>query len=62
MQAILVDKKGSSPLSRGILEVDSDRHGGGGIIPALAGNTSRNRKTGPGNTDHPRSRGEYLLM
>ena len=33
--------QGSSPLSRGILEVDSDRHGRGGIIPALAGNTPR---------------------
>ena len=52
---------GSSPLSRGIRW----GHPWGllslGIIPALAGNTDRRRPTGPGWTDHPRSRGEYLL-
>ena len=53
-------RRGSSPLSRGIpaCVVASDR--GGGIIPALAGNTWTAGMTGCGCSDHPRSRGEYL--
>ena len=54
--------KGSSPLSRGIpltLEalVQAVR-----IIPALAGNTMYKLLVRPTTTDHPRSRGEYLML
>ena len=50
---------GSSPLSRGIRNVLCSFIAWGGIIPALAGNTSE--EVGPGDApwDHPRSRGEY---
>ena len=33
----------------------------GRIIPALAGNTGHDLPDGPAKSDHPRSRGEYLL-
>ena len=50
---------GSSPLSRGIPSMGGSSSTCGGIIPALAGNTSA-RVPQPGQlTDHPRSRGEY---
>ena len=51
---------GSSPLSRGIHSPRRVAPAGGGIIPALAGNT---RAPWPGicrSRDHPRSRGEYI--
>ena len=52
-------KVGSSPLSRGIRV---SRYAVGlfsRIIPALAGNTHRDRLAGGAPGDHPRSRGEY---
>ena len=52
--------EGSSPLSRGILGVGMRECDNGGIIPALAGNTSCWRPGTPGRRDHPRSRGEYI--
>ena len=56
-----IDKEpfGSSPLSRGILEWWPQRHGRGGIIPALAGNTTAEPNGSGVSQDHPRSRGEY---
>ena len=51
--------KGSSPLSRGILVSAQYLVYGGGIIPALAGNTSTFPLSEDRKTDHPRSRGEY---
>ena len=53
---------GSSPLSRGIPRSLSPRVSVLGIIPALAGNTGRRRRSGAGPGDHPRSRGEYAAM
>ena len=54
-------EEGSSPLSRGIPAGAPRSVPAPGIIPALAGNTSG----APGKTrcvsDHPRSRGEYLV-
>ena len=50
---------GSSPLSRGIPSDAPLLDGGGGIIPALAGNTACPGCRSPGRRDHPRSRGEY---
>ena len=50
---------GSSPLSRGILKRGKLEAGGRRIIPALAGNTLRNRPKLLLRKDHPRSRGEY---
>ena len=51
--------KGSSPLSRGILARLYLLGPSWGIIPALAGNTSRIQTRGNRRWDHPRSRGEY---
>ena len=51
--------KGSSPLSRGILQTVLWRTACGWIIPALAGNTRPRRFCRRPVTDHPRSRGEY---
>ena len=51
--------KGSSPLSRGILIGFGTLVLGGGIIPALAGNTHTWTTPRRGHADHPRSRGEY---
>ena len=50
---------GSSPLSRGIRSWTVFRPPCRGIIPALAGNTSRRSADVSSTTDHPRSRGEY---
>ena len=50
---------GSSPLSRGIPQTPERTPQQGGIIPALAGNTTRNTAPVMRRTDHPRSRGEY---
>ena len=54
-------KQGSSPLSRGIHKVvfaDSLKKR---IIPALAGNTAGRALSAAVVTDHPRSRGEYVV-
>mgnify|MGYP001641191594 CR=1 FL=1 len=50
---------GSSPLARGLLGVEDGVDPGGGIIPARAGFTGRNRPRGRMGEDHPRSRGVY---
>ena len=50
---------GSSPLSRGIRAYFTTWGVPGGIIPALAGNTSSCSLNSSGAEDHPRSRGEY---
>ena len=50
---------GSSPLSRGIRRRSSRHARRSRIIPALAGNTFFEDKTGSIPADHPRSRGEY---
>ena len=50
---------GSSPLSRGIRYTLKPGMRGGGIIPALAGNTRTCSPRSPERPDHPRSRGEY---
>ena len=54
--------RGSSPLSRGILRDHDDKVVQIGIIPALAGNTRSVCGASPRRSDHPRSRGEYLLL
>ena len=50
---------GSSPLSRGIRGCSRRPSQRPGIIPALAGNTTRATPTPRFSKDHPRSRGEY---
>ena len=50
---------GSSPLSRGIHRSRGRRKRRGGIIPALARNTTIPQPGYPNPGDHPRSRGEY---
>ena len=55
----IVDGAGSSPLSRGIPLRPDIAAALGGIIPALAGNTSSAGWGGLPRGDHPRSRGEY---
>ena len=51
--------RGSSPLSRGILQNVPINDLGCRIIPALAGNTHGGPKGEYRGRDHPRSRGEY---
>ena len=53
---------GSSPLSRGIPQRHVSQHGRPWIIPALAGNTFAYYLHIHHPRDHPRSRGEYLVM
>ena len=53
---------GSSPLSRGIPNICTYQTGRLRIIPALAGNTRIFLVSGHERWDHPRSRGEYLLV
>ena len=53
------DFAGSSPLARGLRVEGGVEDGGGGIIPARAGFTSRPRCRGRRSPDHPRSRGVY---
>ena len=50
---------GSSPLSRGIRELNVTIWTVARIIPALAGNTTRDSLPRISAADHPRSRGEY---
>ena len=52
---------GSSPLSRGILANARKMHLRHRIIPALAGNTRGRYWPAGRRSDHPRSRGEYLV-
>ena len=51
---------GSSPLSRGIPKGDYENAIADRIIPALAGNTEFLLPASGTNSDHPRSRGEYV--
>ena len=53
---------GSSPLSRGIRSCDLHELSRLGIIPALAGNTEGRESAEPQPGDHPRSRGEYIVL
>ena len=53
---------GSSPLSRGIPTRYTLPSAAGGIIPALAGNTERLIAAIRRISDHPRSRGEYIVL
>ena len=53
---------GSSPLARGILRPHPSRPHLHRIIPACAGNTSRQRISPVCAKDHPRLRGEYILI
>ncbi len=57
--AVVCQEVGSSPLSRGILDLLLAPKRPRRIIPALAGNTTRRPRTAPWGGDHPRSRGEY---
>ena len=50
---------GSSPLARGLRERPRPPRTSGGIIPARAGFTGRDRPRGRMGEDHPRSRGVY---
>ena len=59
MLRCFVAPRGSSPLSRGILNHSRNRFSSLRIIPALAGNTCASTWSAAGTTDHPRSRGEY---
>ena len=54
-------RRGSSPLSRGILPASASSRRAHGIIPALAGNTPPSPNQSPCGRDHPRSRGEYCF-
>ena len=55
-------QRGSSPLSRGILVHPRRAQYSDRIIPALAGNTSLQYLVNSLEQDHPRSRGEYLVL
>ena len=59
-ECVTVYEDGSSPLSRGIRRVWNTRPKTRRIIPALAGNTGTTPTHSTNNTDHPRSRGEYI--
>ena len=52
--------RGSSPLARGLPELDSSSPREYRIIPARAGFTSPHPTYSPNPSDHPRSRGVYL--
>ena len=52
---------GSSPLARGLHEDASRPPLWGGIIPARAGFTTPTEGSSPRRTDHPRSRGVYVV-
>ena len=53
---------GSSPLARGLPRRSSNGSWACRIIPARAGFTPLTGRPGPSRTDHPRSRGVYLLV
>ena len=54
-------RKGSSPLARGLLTASDELVRAGRIIPARAGFTLRSLRGHDTGSDHPRSRGVYLL-
>ena len=53
---------GSSPHTRGALQVGPVGGGLGGIIPAYAGSTSRSVSQADIRADHPRIRGEHVSV
>ena len=53
---------GSSPLARGLPDSVVEGGEGAGIIPARAGFTQDYLEVNNLNTDHPRSRGVYMLL
>ena len=53
---------GSSPHTRGARRRGPRRRGGGGIIPAYAGSTLHDKRMGSRSADHPRIRGEHVLL
>ena len=53
---------GSSPLTRGALRDVPRRDWPAGIIPAHAGSTHRSDRPARSDRDHPRSRGEHLVV
>ena len=55
-------EEGSSPLARGLRAVLDVGEQGPRIIPARAGFTSTRASSSASTTDHPRSRGVYLLQ
>ena len=54
--------KGSSPHARGTHDQFTDSVSKQGIIPACAGNTQVFRQGGFREGDHPRMRGEHLIV
>ena len=54
--------EGSSPLARGLPDSVVEGGEGAGIIPARAGFTQDYLEVNNLNTDHPRSRGVYMLL
>ena len=53
---------GSSPHARGTLRGSVYSMVSGGIIPACAGNTGATSTTAPSRRDHPRMRGEHIVV
>ena len=53
---------GSSPHTRGALQDTYPCHVKGRIIPAYAGSTAPARRPRLGRGDHPRIRGEHLIL
>ena len=56
------NRRGSSPLARGLLGGPGEHGAGAGIIPARAGFTPQSSQSQPPPTDHPRSRGVYAVV
>ena len=54
-------RSGSSPLARGLLNNRHKKAIARRIIPARAGFTAPRRRPGPWSSDHPRSRGVYII-
>ena len=55
-------RKGSPPLTRGILKKEHGYTQASRITPAYAGNTPDEHVEGMATEDHPRLRGEYLKI
>ena len=56
------DQEGSSPLARGLRRLPQRVLHGRRIIPARAGFTTPHSPASPTSSDHPRSRGVYVLI
>ena len=59
---IVVDGPGSSPHTRGALSTFPPLAGEPGIIPAYAGSTLYSHFGSKGIWDHPRIRGEHVIL